>query len=272
MLATAAAPFLEELMAAGRFADYLKGAREKSGLTQSVLAERCGLTGSYISLLESGKKPAPSDRVVKRLATVLGLRLDDVLQVAHLDRAPDELRKTVERLRRQAIREREMRERTAEALFPFSIWNLVPGALTKRARSAVGPNLDTDIIEAIDSLTDLVRGTSNLEEFRAASRRLLDELPPEKRKRILDATPLLAEGSVEERGQRVVEAPEPGLPPEILPGDSIVIDASLSPAGGDVVLVQEGGRSALRRFAAGTAGVQGVVVEVRRRLRGPTRS
>ena len=36
----AAAQYQERPMAApGRFADYLKGAREKSGLTQSVLAE-----------------------------------------------------------------------------------------------------------------------------------------------------------------------------------------------------------------------------------------
>ena len=109
------------------FSDYLRKAREKSGLTQAALAGRCRLTGSYISLLESGKKPAPSDGVVKRLAAALSLAADEALQIAHLDRAPEDLRRALDRLRTQAAREREMRERTAEALFPFSLWNLVPG-------------------------------------------------------------------------------------------------------------------------------------------------
>ena len=41
-------------MAIMEFAGFLRGAREKAGLTQAALAGKCGLTGSYISLLESG--------------------------------------------------------------------------------------------------------------------------------------------------------------------------------------------------------------------------
>jgi len=250
-----------------RFAQFLKDAREKAGMTQAILAEKCGLTGSYISLLESGKKPAPSDRVVRRLATVLGLRVEVVLQVAQFDRAPEELRRTVERLRKQAVLERAMRERTAEALFPFSIWNLVPGPLTRRARAAVGPSVGAEIVEAIDHMIDLARGCVDLATFHRESRKVLDSLPEEKRRRILEATPVLAAGAAAAGAPRLVPAPEPGLPPEVLPGDMLSVDASLAPAEGDVVLVEEGGRPALRRFAPGTSGVKGVVVEVRRRLR-----
>src|SRR5690349_13401530 len=93
------------------FAEFLRSGRERAGLTQAALAEKCGLTGSYISLLESGKKPAPSDRVVKRLASVLSLDAGAALEVAHLERAPEDIRRTLERLRKQALREQELRER-----------------------------------------------------------------------------------------------------------------------------------------------------------------
>ena len=251
-------------MAADRFSMYLKSARERKGLTQSVLAGLCRLTGSYISLLESGRKPAPSDSVVRRLAAALDLPAEDALHVAHLDRAPEELRRAVDRLRTQAARERDLRERTAEALFPFSIWNLVPGTLSRRARAAVGPNLDVDIVEAIDRIADVARGAPDLPTLRKETRRILDSLPRDRRKRVLEVAPALVEDAA---APRLVPAPEPGLPPDVRPGDVLVVDSSLPPAAGDVVLAGAEGKPAVLRWTPGLAGVQGVVLEVRRKLR-----
>ena len=67
------------------FATYLKRKRESAGLTQVELAGKVGLTGSYISILESRKKPPPSDTVLKRLARALEVGEDEILEVAHLD-------------------------------------------------------------------------------------------------------------------------------------------------------------------------------------------
>ncbi len=249
------------------FADLLRVAREKSGQTQATLAEKCRLTGSYISLLESGKKPAPSDRVVRRLAAALGLDVEEALQVAHLDRAPEDLRRALDRLRSQAAREKDLRERTAEALFPLSIWNLLPSTLPRRARNAVGPNLDTDIVEAIDHLWAVARSTPDFSSLQAETRRLLGRLPVERRRRFLDAVPALVDGAAVEGGLRFLAAPEPGLPPEIRPGDTLVVDRTLVPAAGDAVLVEEAGKVLVLRWEPGAKGVLGVVVEVRKRMR-----
>lgn len=249
------------------FADFLRVAREKSGQTQATLAEKCRLTGSYISLLESGKKPAPSDRVARRLATALGLDPEETLQVAHLDRAPDDLRRALDRLRTQAARERDLRERTAEALFPLSIWNLLPSTLPRSARHAVGPNLETDLVEAIDHLWAVARNAPDFSSLQAETRRLLGKLPVERRRRFLDAVPALVDGAAAEGGLRFLPAPEPGLPPDIRAGDTLVVDRTLEPAAGDAVLAEEEGRVLVRRWEPGAKGVLGVVVEVRKRLR-----
>lgn len=249
------------------FAEFLRSARERSGQTQATLAEKCRLTGSYISLLESGKKPAPSDRVVRRLAAALGLDAEEALQVAHIDRAPDDLRRALDRLRSQAARERDLRERTAEALFPLSIWNLLPSTLPHSKRRAVGPNLDTDLVEAIDHLWAVARRAPDFSSLQAETRRLLGRLPVERRRRFLDAVPALVDGAAVEGGLRFLAAPEPGLPPDIRPGDTLVVDRTVAPATGDAVLAEVEGRPLLLRWEPGAKGVVGVVVEVRKRLR-----
>lgn len=250
-----------------RFAAYLKEARSRAGLTQAGLAARCGLTGSYISLLESGRKPSPSDPVVRRLAASLGLDGTEALQVAHLDRAPEDLRRTVERLRRQARRERELRERTAEALFPFSLWSLVPTHLPGRVRTAAAGGMDAALGDALDRLAALAADAPDLDALKDASRKFLEDLPPDQRRRILAAVPDLAAGPPSAGGLLVLPAPPPGLPPRVLPGDVLVVDPSLAPGEGDLVLRGEGAAAAVLPYEPGGPAPRGVVVEVRRRLR-----
>jgi transcriptional regulator with XRE-family HTH domain len=249
------------------FADFLRAAREKAGLTQAALASKCRLTGSYISLLESGKKPAPSDRVVKRLAGALSLPPEEALEVAHFDRAPEDLRRALERLRRQAAREQSLRERTAEAVFPFSVWNLMPLGLPGRGRGGALPSLEAEIVHAIDHLVEMARTAPDLSALREESRRVLESLPPEKRRKILDAVPVLLDGAGEEGGRRLVPAPGPGLPPDILPGDVLVLDPSRVPEPGDVVFAAGTEGPSLSRWVAGGSPGAAVVVEVRRRMK-----
>jgi len=251
---------------AGRFAVLLREGREAAGLSQAALAARCRLTGSYISLLESGSKPPPSDRVVRRLATALGLDADRALEVAHLERAPADLRRALESLRRRERIERELREETAAILFPISLWNLFtagggPGS-PARGPAPVPPG----VVRALDALQDAAREAPDMAAFRAAADGVLAALPPEDRRRLLEAAPLLAEqGS--EPAAFLVTAPEPGLPPEILAGDTLVVDPRLEPRDGDPVLVGAGDAPGLARFSRGVPAVRGVVVEVRRRMR-----
>lgn len=249
------------------FAEFLRGAREASGLTQAALAGECGLTGSYISLLESGRKPAPSDRVVKRLAEALSLSPEAALEVAHFDRAPEDLRRALDRLRKEAARQREMGERAAEAIVPLSLWNFVPGSLSERFRFGSAANLEPEVVAALDQLMEAARRAPDLPALRVESRRVLAGLSPVMRRKIIEAVPSLVDGAGEGGVRRLLPAPEPGLPPDILPGDILVVDPSLVPSPGDVVVAEESGRPILRRFAKGDGPAAGVVVEVRRKLK-----
>jgi len=255
------------MSASTTFADFLRAGREQAGLTQAALAAKCRLTGSYISLLESGKKPAPSDRVVKRLAAALSLPPEEALEVAHIDRAPEDLRRALERLRGQAMREQLLRERTAEAVFPFSLWNLVPSGTSGKYRGGIVPTMEAEVIHAIDHLVEMARQALDLPTLRAESRRVLEGLPPEKRRKILDAVPALLERAGSEGGVRLVPAPGPGLPPEVLPGDVLVVNPALAPSPGSIVFATGPEGPSLFRWAAGGASGGAVVVEVRRRMK-----
>lgn len=52
--------------------------RESRGLSQSQLAERAGLSVTYIKILEEGKK-SPTVRTLEKLAAALGISVADLL-------------------------------------------------------------------------------------------------------------------------------------------------------------------------------------------------
>jgi transcriptional regulator with XRE-family HTH domain len=53
--------------------------REQLGILQKDLAERIGVSGSYLSRIESGvETPGPTARAVRALMTELGATLDDL--------------------------------------------------------------------------------------------------------------------------------------------------------------------------------------------------
>ena len=54
-----------------RFGHELKELREAAGLTQHALAVRIGASGTYVSALESGRKPAPPRALVSALSAAL---------------------------------------------------------------------------------------------------------------------------------------------------------------------------------------------------------
>ena len=211
--------------------------------------------------------------MVRRIAGVLSIDPGAALHVAHLDRAPDELRRVVDLLRRQAELERAMRERTAEALFPLSLWNLLPGDPPRRTPGPPSPSPGASIVRALDQILDLARSTPDLDTYLGESRRLLAALPAKDRRRILEAAPAFAERTASSSaprtrsGPRVVPAPAAGCPPDVLPGDSLLVEDGAPPGPGDLVLVEEAGGPAVRRWEPGVKGVRAVVVEVRRRLR-----
>ena len=53
----------------------IKRLREAAGMSQGELAEKSGVDPSYISLLETGKRPNPGVETLRRIAPVLGTTL-----------------------------------------------------------------------------------------------------------------------------------------------------------------------------------------------------
>jgi len=60
-------------------AEKIKSLRQEKGLNQQTLAVRAGLTRSYISLLESGKK-APAVATLAKIAAALGVRVGSLFE------------------------------------------------------------------------------------------------------------------------------------------------------------------------------------------------
>jgi transcriptional regulator with XRE-family HTH domain len=71
----------------GAFGEALKEARQLAGLTQSELAERVGISGAYLSYLETGKRIPPPRILVTTLADSLGSDASHLWQLARHERA-----------------------------------------------------------------------------------------------------------------------------------------------------------------------------------------
>ena len=63
----------------------IRQARKNYGMTQTVLAERIGISKTSLSLIESGETKDPKYSIVKNIARVLRMRIDelDPDEVAH---------------------------------------------------------------------------------------------------------------------------------------------------------------------------------------------
>ncbi len=78
------------------FAKVLKQYRLKAGLKQLDLAEKSGVTGSYICLLEVGKRPPPSDEVAMRMEKALGIEPKTLVKLAHYIKTPPDVREEMD--------------------------------------------------------------------------------------------------------------------------------------------------------------------------------
>ena len=64
------------------FSERLRELREKTGLSQGELADKVGVNFTYLSKIESGVKPPPSEQVILRLAEVLDADRDELMTLA----------------------------------------------------------------------------------------------------------------------------------------------------------------------------------------------
>lgn len=102
-----------------RFAEWFRGLRERSGLTQKDVAKRAGAARSTVSAIENGKAEAVSAQMVKRLGVAVGgtetealiaggfialegLTLESLEWARDLERLPEDLRQVALAVVREA--------------------------------------------------------------------------------------------------------------------------------------------------------------------------
>lgn len=88
----------------------VKAARRRRGFTLAQVAEMVGCARSYLSELESGKRPPPSDEIVGALERALGVAPSTFADAAAWGRTPGRVKREVSRLSEQAARTARARD------------------------------------------------------------------------------------------------------------------------------------------------------------------
>ena len=248
-----------------------------------------GLTGSYLSVLESRKKPPPSDAVLRRLAKALGVPEDEILEVAHLDRSPDDIRARIRALDRHLRVEQKLTKRLLSDLLPSSLWHFgrVQGfheaALEKLRLDGKRKRILRGVLARLGPLT-------SRSDFEERSRVVIEGLPDEERAVLAEVLPELTRDvaprapepepapfrmvpllsvppgadaeppgevlgslpvSAEDyrKGAYFLPAPDSDMSPRIEAGDRLLVVPTRAPAPGDLVLVRLSGRVTVRQAA-----------------------
>lgn len=76
------------------FGEQLRLERKKQGLTVQMLAEACGTSRSYITLIENGKR-SPGKKILPKIAIALNLKTVVVLNW-YLEDVSQKIRKSLE--------------------------------------------------------------------------------------------------------------------------------------------------------------------------------
>lgn len=85
--------------------DYLKSLRLRRGLSLREVEKLADVSNAYLSMIESGKRPAPHPKVLKKLAVAYGEKLSKLMKIAGYLELSDteEASLEVERLYQEAI-------------------------------------------------------------------------------------------------------------------------------------------------------------------------
>lgn len=288
------------------FAALLVDARTRARLTQAQLAVSAGLTPSYLSFIENRKKPPPSDDVCRRLAKVLGIPEKTVLEIAHMERAPEALRKRLSSLTHTLKKERGTRTRLLKSLLSPFLFAGPPG-FRESAVDALGisPARRRRMKEVLAAV-----GRSRQDREKEVSR-IVDELPERERNQLLEKLPEMLgrdRASASHREPTLRYAP-PGADEivggayrlmvtadvaseaeELTEGDAIVVDPRVRPGLDDLLVLRGAEDYHVRRLEASGEGFRlspgddetltadelsarldqlcaGTVIEVRRPLR-----
>jgi transcriptional regulator with XRE-family HTH domain len=169
------------------FAQTIKRARLAAGLSQADLASKAGLTGSYVCLLESGRRPPPSAEAVTSLAKALGLDGKGLREQADLARAPEPLRRRIAGLAREKHRVR----RSRDAILTTTLFHVArrPGFLSDAVAEALGFPEEHRLL--LGRVTHRVREFPTPEQAASRADEVLKDVPGRERNALVRALPRL---------------------------------------------------------------------------------
>ncbi|MGE0192572.1 MAG: helix-turn-helix domain-containing protein [Planctomycetota bacterium] len=269
-------------MARKIFAKALRQARLKAGLSQAELAAKVGLTGSYISQLESGQRRPLIPRRVEALCKAVGIPSGPLQEAAAMERSSPTIRKKLEGLDRERAKVRRVRDRLlVAALHEAALHGVghddleasgdlepeVRRHLLVAAHRAKGLG---DVRRAEEEAPRILEGTvgKQRDAMLRALPRVLETLRARRRAGPADAAagPLLAirrglDARSGEIGRRVVDpgdgvgpdawfvvADDDDAHPRVEAGDLLLVDPALDPETGDLVVLLHEGRVRVRRY------------------------
>lgn len=260
-------------MASEPFSAVLRQARERRGLSQRALAQKAGVTDSYVSQLESGRRPPPRPRVITALARALGVEGAALQEAADLERMPQRLRRRLTEAQGARAGGRRLRDRLlGSTIFHWVRGSLAAdplGALTdlpREHRLLLGRVLSR-ARQAAESGPTLPEPERILAETTAAEREVIAEVlpgalarpaPPAPTRALeVRARPLEADAALERVWFDAALAP-PGaffwrMPsdqahPRVERGDLLLVCPHEPCAPGDLVVVAVGEDFEVRRF------------------------
>jgi len=98
------------------FAEALRFHRQQAKLTQKALARMCGISRTYVVMLEKAEAPPPSDEVIANLEKNLDLERHFLRSIAHFERCPKDIQKKVELLSEELLASRRKNRKLLKAL------------------------------------------------------------------------------------------------------------------------------------------------------------
>ncbi len=274
------------------FAATLRAVRNRSGQSQAEVAKKAGLTASYLSMLESGRKPPPSDPVVKRLARALGLEPAFLLEIAHLERTPEDIRNRMAGLSRSLEAEKKVTRKVLRGPLLEVFWHFLSWSGFKDS-SLESLRLSRRTHRLARRLARDARDAASSADFREKTSEVVDTMDSAAAAELIDAMPELSRppetstrGSPTDlpvRTDLVEDAGDAGnaaterLPapagfgtsglfwyrvgdqdmyPRVQEGDYVLMAPGARPGNGDLVGVRLGDRDTVRIYMALPGGVE----------------
>lgn len=140
------------------FGERIKELRREAGLTQWNVANRTGVSNTYISALESGRKPAPPHVIVTALAACLQTSEEELWTLARAERE-ERLKRRIDGVptSQRTARSSSTLKNPAELTVTPESGDPLEQALQTLRESATNPKQRRSLARALENLAENLR-------------------------------------------------------------------------------------------------------------------